>query len=91
MCAVEYATSFNVAIKRLEVLMADAQFNTLLRGLKKDLDLPTLAVMPVQRVPRFKLLLEEAIRNTPDAHPGMGLCAPHECVADAPACQICRF
>ncbi len=68
--AVDYATSFNVTIKRLETLMADSQFNTLLRGLKKDLDLATLAVMPVQRVPRFKLLLEEAIRNTPDTHPG---------------------
>jgi hypothetical protein len=30
--------------------------------------LPALAVMPVQRVPRYKLLIEEIIKHTPETH-----------------------
>lgn len=33
------------------------------------LDLSSMLIMPVQRLPRYKLLLEDLIRNTDDSHP----------------------
>jgi hypothetical protein len=35
----------------------------------KNLDLPSLLIMPVQRLPRVILLLQELKKNTPDNHP----------------------
>jgi len=33
------------------------------------LDLSSLLIMPIQRIPRYKLLVEELIKNTPEQHP----------------------
>eukprot|EP00002_Diphylleia_rotans_P037878 TRINITY_DN851_c0_g1_i4.p1 TRINITY_DN851_c0_g1~~TRINITY_DN851_c0_g1_i4.p1 ORF type:complete len:1328 (-),score=243.35 TRINITY_DN851_c0_g1_i4:664-4647(-) len=35
----------------------------------QGLDLPSYLIQPVQRLPRYKLLLEELSKNTPDDHP----------------------
>lgn len=36
-------------------------------------DLPTLLIMPVQRIPRYELLLKEALRHTDEQHPDKAL------------------
>lgn len=65
---VEYAKNFNNVLKRLDALQQDPAFVAIMKAQKKDLDFPTLAVMPIQRVPRYKLLLEEVVRQTPEDH-----------------------
>ena len=34
-----------------------------------QLRLNALLITPVQRIPRYKMLLEDVIKNTPDCHP----------------------
>jgi hypothetical protein len=35
----------------------------------KGLNLSSLLITPIQRIPRYKLLLSELIKNTPEDHP----------------------
>lgn len=50
-------------------------------GAAKQLDLPSLLIMPVQRLPRYVLLLTELKANTPDTHPDFfDICAALEMV-----------
>ena len=35
----------------------------------KNLSLASYLIMPIQRIPRYKLLIEELLRNTLDSHP----------------------
>lgn len=68
---IDYATSFNAALKRYEALQSgDPKFAEFMFGQRwKDIPFPALAVMPVQRVPRYKLLLNEIAALTPQEHP----------------------
>jgi len=35
--------------------------------------LESIIIMPIQRIPRYKLLLEDLLKRTPDAHPDCNL------------------
>eukprot|EP00484_Ammonia_sp_Unknown_P027509 CAMPEP_0197032254 /NCGR_PEP_ID=MMETSP1384-20130603/10974_1 /TAXON_ID=29189 /ORGANISM="Ammonia sp." /LENGTH=952 /DNA_ID=CAMNT_0042461887 /DNA_START=28 /DNA_END=2886 /DNA_ORIENTATION=- len=46
-----------------------AEYCTNVRPLCQRFDLASLLILPIQRLPRYKLLLSEIMKNTPDAHP----------------------
>ncbi len=51
-------------VKRFEAFLAKAMED----GESKGLDLSSLLIMPVQRIPRYELLLKELIKATPETH-----------------------
>lgn len=64
----DYCAGFEQAQQTLSSLSAEAAFSNFLRASQVALPLDALLVMPVQRMPRYKLLLEDLVRKTPDAH-----------------------
>jgi hypothetical protein len=72
----EYVKSYDVAVQRLTELRADAAFSAFMRtcssaaraGLSGDQYLQTLLIAPVQRIPRYEMLLGECIKATPALH-----------------------
>lgn len=65
----DYCRGFEQAQKTLDGYGSDAAFANFLKATKADLPLEALLVMPVQRIPRYKLLLEDLVRNTQETHP----------------------
>jgi len=70
----EYVTNFNNASNVLSQVRNNSQIEDLVNRLENDpqcagLDLPSFLIMPVQRIPRYSLLLADLIKNTPDTHP----------------------
>ncbi len=66
-----YGNSYNEAIGLLSKLKEKddfVQFLTNCRG-NQPLDLEALLIQPVQRIPRYRMLLEDLLKNTPSAHP----------------------
>ena len=51
--------------RRFRDFLAD----NLLKAENKNLSLASYLIMPIQRIPRYKLLIEELLRNTQDSHP----------------------
>jgi hypothetical protein len=74
-----YVNNFDDASKVLDKAMTDRQFKNFQKfhqdtrndPRSKDLDLQSYLIMPVQRIPRYKLLLNELINNTEDSDPEM--------------------
>ncbi len=70
-----YIINYDAAVIRLKkvrkksnklVVFLDEQKN---RPESRKLDLDSLLIMPVQRIPRYKLLFEELLKHTDDTHP----------------------
>ena len=69
-CYETYAAGFERAQKLMDALNADPNFAPFLKSAKSNgLTLDALLVMPVQRMPRYKLLLEDLLKHTPESHP----------------------
>jgi len=70
----EYVNNFDHAMQRLQELMKNPQFMNLLSACKQrsrsNLDLGSFLIQPVQRLPRYEILLREVIKHTPRSHPG---------------------
>jgi hypothetical protein len=71
-----FLTNFNGAIKTVnELTNKNPKFNQFLQhinakpGSRGGLNLQTFLLTPVQRIPRYELLLKELIKNTPQDHP----------------------
>ena len=74
----EYCTNYPVAMKTLSALKK--RHKAVRRALEAcegecgGLSLESLLIMPIQRIPRYKLLLEDIVKHTPSWHPDLVLC-----------------
>ncbi|CAI2186546.1 3730_t:CDS:10 [Funneliformis geosporum] len=66
-----YVKNFNCALSVIDVQLRDnPAFSAFLRtGQCKGLTLQAYLIMPVQRIPRYKLLLEDLLKKTVETHP----------------------
>jgi len=68
----EYVNNFDSAVNRVKAIMATPEglafFETCKAKSRSSLDMNSLLIMPVQRVPRYELLLRELIRFTEETH-----------------------
>ena len=66
-----YGNSYNEAIALLSKLKEKDDFVQFLASCRgsQPLDLEALLIQPVQRIPRYRLLLEDLMKNTPVSHP----------------------
>jgi len=69
----EYCANHHNATVKYQEREKDQKFITLIQKVKQEttcgLDLPSLLIMPIQRIPRYRLLFEELIKNTEDDNP----------------------
>lgn len=68
----EYCKNYPNAIAKLMKRLEDERFAMFLKKLRGDgsiLDLPSLLIMPIQRIPRYKLLLIELLKFSNVAEP----------------------
>ena len=74
----EYCTNYPVAVKSLASLQRrHKSIRRVLEQCSKEcggLQLESLLIMPIQRIPRYKLLLEDIVKHTPSWHPDLALC-----------------
>lgn len=66
-----YGNAYNDAIALLTKLKEKDDFSQMLAACRgsNPLDLEALLIQPVQRIPRYRLLLEDLVKNTPASHP----------------------
>jgi hypothetical protein len=68
-----YVNNYNQAMATLEECKKNAQFKEFLNTTKNlpgvEHDLPSYLIMPIQRIPRYQLLLEQLLKATPLEHP----------------------
>jgi len=67
----EYIQNFDTSTETRKKLYKNAQFKSLLRKLQDtsgqpSMDLDTYLIMPVQRLPRYRLLLEAVLKFVPE-------------------------
>jgi len=70
----QYVNNYNVALVTVNQLKKNEKFAHFLQNALKDprclgLDLTAFLILPIQRIPRYVLLLEDLFRNTPKRHP----------------------
>eukprot|EP01103_Thecamoeba_quadrilineata_P012927 TRINITY_DN3458_c0_g1_i1.p1 TRINITY_DN3458_c0_g1~~TRINITY_DN3458_c0_g1_i1.p1 ORF type:complete len:790 (+),score=163.65 TRINITY_DN3458_c0_g1_i1:19-2388(+) len=67
----EYCSNYNVSITTLEQMKQNAAFEKFIKQCENNagtgLTLSSFLIMPVQRIPRYVMLLEELVHNTPRA------------------------
>lgn len=72
----EYVKTYDVAIQKLTELRANAPFTAFMRscssearaGLSGEQYMQTLLIAPIQRIPRYQMLLNECLKATPPLH-----------------------
>jgi hypothetical protein len=73
----QYVNNYDLAMSALDKVLADSRFkrfHVMHDQLRDDprcmnLDLPSFLIMPVQRTPRYKLLLTELLKNSNEQDP----------------------
>lgn len=69
----DYGANYDNAISTYNKLMKDPSFGPLLNTFRaasgKPLSLEHLLIMPIQRIPRYTLLLGELLKSTQPNHP----------------------
>ncbi|EFA80491.1 pleckstrin domain-containing protein [Heterostelium album PN500] len=69
---VEYVNNFDQVSPKLKVMMETPQGASFFTEQKKksrsNMDIQSLLIMPVQRIPRYELLLREILSHTPQDH-----------------------
>eukprot|EP00026_Physarum_polycephalum_P004104 Phypoly_transcript_04121.p1 GENE.Phypoly_transcript_04121~~Phypoly_transcript_04121.p1 ORF type:complete len:678 (+),score=110.34 Phypoly_transcript_04121:137-2170(+) len=71
----EYCKNYPLAIAKLKKHLEEERFAFFVKKIRGDgsiLDLPSLLIMPVQRIPRYKLLLIELLKRTDPVEPDFG-------------------
>lgn len=62
-----YIQNYNIAFKTINVEKdKNSKFEKFLKTVKTNLNLSSYLIMPVQRLPRYKLLCEDLLKSTPD-------------------------
>lgn len=68
----DYINNYDLSTRIYSNLIGNPKFNEFMQTCKKNSgdirDLPTLLIMPVQRMPRYQLLLGELIKYTDEEH-----------------------
>jgi hypothetical protein len=66
-----YASNYNVALEVLRKLRDTPKTSDLLEDLRKKAgnDIEAFLIKPVQRIPRYELLLRDLLKHTVDSHP----------------------
>ncbi|KAG5176461.1 hypothetical protein JKP88DRAFT_335179 [Tribonema minus] len=69
-----YIVNYDEAMKRVRLLEGSGEFRAFVRACElqeacRGLDLRSYLIQPVQRVPRYKLLLAELLKHTKETHP----------------------
>eukprot|EP01113_Clastostelium_recurvatum_P028624 TRINITY_DN3459_c0_g1_i2.p1 TRINITY_DN3459_c0_g1~~TRINITY_DN3459_c0_g1_i2.p1 ORF type:complete len:1330 (+),score=357.21 TRINITY_DN3459_c0_g1_i2:583-3990(+) len=69
----QYVNNFNSALKTITLSKQHERLGPFLEACAKDprckgLDLGALLIAPIQRIPRYVLLLEDLVRHTPSSH-----------------------
>lgn len=75
-CYTKYFADYEQSCALIKQLMKKPDFEAAALQQKKSsggLDLESLLITPVQRIPRYKLLLSEILKHTPEAHPDYAL------------------
>jgi hypothetical protein len=65
----EYCAAYSHAVELLEKLQQRSLFGEIIRKLKYQNGLASLLITPVQRLPRYNLLLRDLLKHTPINHP----------------------
>lgn len=71
MCS-QYLNNYSNALQTVSTLHGNHNFQQFLAAKRKDcggLDLMSFLIMPVQRIPRYEMLLRELNKYTPADHP----------------------
>jgi len=68
-----YITNYASAIRTLQKLQKNPEFKNFLLELQMDprskgYELTSFLIMPIQRIPRYTLLLQQLMKNTPQTH-----------------------
>lgn len=71
----DYENRYETALSIYTNFMKDQAFGNKVRELDELVDIRVEAclIMPIQRIPRYKLLLEDMVRHTPQEHPDHNL------------------
>lgn len=74
----DYENSYSQTLDNYTEMLKDPAFRVLVDQLDSDprvqsSRLESIIIMPIQRIPRYKLLLEDLLKRTPDAHPDCNL------------------
>ena len=69
-----YISSYNRSLQTVNMLSSRKKFRAFLEEMRakpaaKNLDLMSYLIMPIQRLPRYEMLLREIDRQSPDDHP----------------------
>ena len=68
----DYCENYDTAINRYQEKMKDKPFAQVIQGIEQKvgggLNLPALLIMPIQRIPRYRLLCSELLKYTPKDH-----------------------
>eukprot|EP01119_Soliformovum_irregulare_P021308 TRINITY_DN7070_c1_g1_i1.p1 TRINITY_DN7070_c1_g1~~TRINITY_DN7070_c1_g1_i1.p1 ORF type:complete len:412 (-),score=88.04 TRINITY_DN7070_c1_g1_i1:341-1576(-) len=70
---VQYVNNYNVALETLEKLQSNLQFQEWLKNVESDPvvggnTITMLLIQPIQRIPRYVMLLEDLVKHTPPGH-----------------------
>eukprot|EP00475_Leptophrys_vorax_P019975 TRINITY_DN2736_c0_g1_i1.p1 TRINITY_DN2736_c0_g1~~TRINITY_DN2736_c0_g1_i1.p1 ORF type:complete len:725 (+),score=210.00 TRINITY_DN2736_c0_g1_i1:40-2214(+) len=69
----QYLNGYETSMTVINSLGSSKQFKSFLESRRQDpevtLDLMSYLILPVQRIPRYELLLREFLKNTPEGHP----------------------
>jgi hypothetical protein len=70
----DYENSYSQTLDNYTEMLKDPAFRSLVDELDSDprvqsSRLESIIIMPIQRIPRYKLLLEDLLKRTPEAHP----------------------
>jgi len=65
----EYSTGYGYAADLWHRYQSNPEFVAEHSALRKKMALDNLLIMPVQRLPRYNLLLRDLLKHTPDDHP----------------------
>jgi len=65
----EWGKNYNFALAVYDKMKNNSQMSEALRNLKRTLDLDAILIMPVQRLPRYSLLINDLLKRTTKDHP----------------------
>jgi len=70
---IQYVNNYNVSLEKLEKLNAIPEFSSWLQQQEsleicQKNNISSLLIMPIQRIPRYVLLLEDLVRHSPSPH-----------------------
>jgi len=69
----DYVKNFDFALQRIGLCSKDSKFSTFIKSAEEKTvprsRLESLLITPVQRIPRYVLLLQDLLKHTEDSHP----------------------